>query len=145
MSFWNKTLRNWQPLLIDVIIQLAKTADKELYITPMEMQREKWSTVPNRAIDAYERIPEQMGGQREEKYVKPESLEEGQYELIRLAQTNWMVKLCQTSEPDYNQLGRMWNVSPEVAKSGVMYLAILGYPVEQTIRMSVNQLQRCFL
>ncbi len=147
MSFWNKTLRNWQPLLIDVVIQLAKAAGKKLYITSMEMQRIKWRDIPQRSRDAYERIPSQMGGRWETQYVKPEYLKEQEWDLIRLAQNNWLSKICnmEDQEIDYDRLGRLWNMPPGAAREGVMWLATLGYPTKQSSMADLRHLHKVLL
>lgn len=139
-AFWNKTLRHWQPLILDVVIQLAKASQKTLYITPMAMQRKKWGNIPERSEDAYEKVPLQMGGEPEREYVKPESLVEGRYDLIRLA--NWLQKVSAV-ELDYQKLGQLWQMSPEVAKAGAMWLVIAGYDYNSIQQMSRQDILRC--
>lgn len=85
LAFWNKTFRHWPMVMLDMVITLAKAAGKSLYITSYEMQKQKWTRIPERSRDLYERIPQQMGGERVKEFLTPQDLGEGRYNVIQLA------------------------------------------------------------
>jgi len=107
------------------------------------MQEEKWHRAPERAIEGYERIPQQMGGKWKSQYVEPESLPEGRYDMIRLA-NNWMIRLSQLDYDDYDYklLAKLWKTQVQVAEAGVNWLAILGHSPESVSKMSWEQVQQ---
>lgn len=75
----------WAPYLLDMIREIGKEADKKVYLTTFEMQQDKWSAIPDRNVDIYNKTPMSMGLSLEEAELQPEDLSSDTYNLFRLA------------------------------------------------------------
>lgn len=86
LRWWVKAIdKFFAPYIINYVKEFAKRLNMPAYLTSTEMQKEKWSTLPERSNDIYETIPSQMGMKKERYYAKPESLKREHYEMTRIA------------------------------------------------------------
>jgi len=136
-GFWNKTFRNWQAILIDVVRQVALAENKTLYMTSMEIQKARWSRIPERSREAYERIPLQMGGEEEQVRVKPQQVREDRWNVIRLA--NWLQRI---SGGNKYTMSRRWNMPPNVTEEALNWLATLGYGEQEVAHLTLDDIRK---
>jgi len=136
-GFWNKTFRNWQAILIDVVRQVALAENKTLYMTSMEIQEARWNRIPERSFEAYERIPLQMGGEKEQVRVKPQQVPEDKWNVIRLA--NWLQRI---SGGNKYTMSRRWNMPPNVTEEALNWLATLGYGEQEVAHLTLDDIRK---
>ena len=94
-SFWNRTTKHWPVMMLHVAKALAKADGKSLYVSSDEMQKQKWSTIPERSKDVYDRFPRMMGGEEVEWKGKPEDLREQDWDVVQVAEIQAIIKTAQ--------------------------------------------------
>ncbi len=130
ISFWNKTLKHYPAVLLHIVKMVAKSENRSLYITSMEMQKQKWHTIPDRAVDQYERIPRQMGATEEHELMRPESLSDDYYNVLQLASNQWMYRYG-SDDPVVDMVAQKWKMDPAMASSFVYWFGAVGGTEEQ--------------
>jgi hypothetical protein len=85
----------WAPQMLIQLKLLAKNAGAKLYMTPFDVQKDKWSTIPDRNKDVYNEVPKQMGISQERLEGKNiEGIGVGTRDMWRVAsRMNRMIKL----------------------------------------------------
>lgn len=86
-AWWAAQIKKmWAPTLLDALSQFGETIGRPVYLTSFKMQKQKWSSIPARNIDVYEKIPEMMGMKREKIDAKPEDLKKNTWTMRRVAE-----------------------------------------------------------
>jgi hypothetical protein len=96
LVWWLNSIKKfWVPYMLQLMNRYGVETDQEVFLTSFEMQESKWSSIPERNKDTYDRIPAAMGFEAEEIYAKPEDLVGDHYTMRRIAEfTNLFIKLC---------------------------------------------------
>jgi hypothetical protein len=93
LKWWTNSISKFFiPYLLDYAKNFAKEMKVPAYLTSFEMQKSKWGRIPERSSDIYESVPAQMGFGKETYTAAPESLDEDEYEMVRVAR---MLKLLE--------------------------------------------------
>lgn len=85
IRWWLKQFENWPAQLLDIVRQFGLKMDKPVYLTNFNMQKRKWSRIPDRSKDLYDKIPAQMGFQPEDVSMNVEALGKDDWEMYRVA------------------------------------------------------------
>jgi hypothetical protein len=64
-KWWEKQTKNWAAQMLLVLREFAKKSGAELYLTTFEQQKEKWSTLPERNKDIYDKLPKELSIMRQ--------------------------------------------------------------------------------
>ena len=60
IRWWDKKVKYWHIQFLLTLTEFAKKQSEALFFTPFEVQKRKWSTVPERNRDVYDKVPEEM-------------------------------------------------------------------------------------
>ncbi|MAG40226.1 hypothetical protein CMI41_04645, partial [Candidatus Pacearchaeota archaeon] len=60
IRWWDKKVKFWHIQFLLTLMEFAKKQREALFFTPFEVQKRKWSTVPERNRDVYDKVPEEM-------------------------------------------------------------------------------------
>jgi hypothetical protein len=64
-KWWDKQLKHWASHMLLVIRDFAKESGSELYLTTYDIQTDKWSSLPEKNRDIYDKIPEELRKMRQ--------------------------------------------------------------------------------
>jgi hypothetical protein len=60
IRWWDKKIKFWHVQFLLTLMEFAKKQNEALFFTPFEVQKMKWSTVPERNRDVYDKVPAEM-------------------------------------------------------------------------------------
>jgi hypothetical protein len=60
IKWWDKKIRFWHVQFLLTLTEFAKAQGEAIFLTPFDVQKQKWGTIPDRNKDAYSTIPGEM-------------------------------------------------------------------------------------
>ena len=86
LRWWVSNIKKfWAPMLLDAMKKIRKATEQKVYITSYNMQKTKWSSLPDRNKDIYDKLPGTMGMHEENINAKPEDLKNQEWSMRRVA------------------------------------------------------------
>lgn len=60
LRWFDKKTSKWYIQFTDYLINFAKTNDKKLYLTNFKTQKQKWRSIPDKNMEVYDNLPEEL-------------------------------------------------------------------------------------
>jgi hypothetical protein len=106
-NWFDWQFKSWAPQMLLAIQAMARTAGVKLYMTPFELQEKKWSSIPRRNKDVYDRLPEELGKMNEE---AQKNIPEGERNIFpRMVDISGKTEESGQYNLEYNRLWRIAN------------------------------------
>ena len=152
----DKSTKNWDSFLLDVIKSMSIANDITTYLTTFDQQKRKWGNLPiHKSKKTYQEVPEQMGFAVEDAYGAGDLIEDNSYspDMYQIANDtgkNWY-KTAQLNYPledppmyghsDYKSHGgRIVQMSPEDFLQQTPHLEI-----DESSQENINELKDMIL
>lgn len=106
LRWWDKRTSRWYVQFTDYLINFSKNNEKKLYITNFDTQKAKWGRIPEKNVEVYDNLPQELSSAAFYKKLQEMKAEDPSetVESLREKVQNGVVSILPTydAEPDSN-------------------------------------------